>query len=55
MENFTEGCGDDGAQGFIFPLTTKQFGVQRDRHATTLGKLSIVFKRPCLRDSCELE
>lgn len=38
MENFTEGCGDDGMQGFIFPLTTKQFGVESDRCASTLGE-----------------
>lgn len=25
-------------QGFILPLTTKHFGVEGDRHATTLGE-----------------
>lgn len=38
MENFTDGCGDDRVQGFILPLTTKQFGVERDRCACTLGE-----------------
>lgn len=38
MENFTEGCGDDRVRGFIFPLTTKQFGVESDRRASTLGE-----------------
>lgn len=38
MENFIEGCGDNRVQGFIFPLTTKQFGVQSDRRASTLGE-----------------
>lgn len=38
MENFTEGCGDGGVPGFIFPLTTKQFGVESDRRASALGE-----------------
>ena len=38
MENFTEGCGDDRVQGFVLPLTTKQFGVESDRCASTLGE-----------------
>ena len=45
VHNFTEGFVQDGVQGFLFPLTTKQFGVENDRHASTLGEVSIVFKR----------
>lgn len=38
MGDFTEGCGDNGMQGIIFPLTTKQFGVESDRCAFTQGE-----------------
>lgn len=38
MGNFTEGFVEDAVQGIIFPLTTKQFGVESDRSASTLEK-----------------
>lgn len=38
MGDFTEGCGDNGMQDFIFLPTTKQFGVESDRCASTRGE-----------------